>query len=101
MCTTGDRCAAGACVPGATSLDCNDSDACTADACNSATGCTHTNTAGATCCTNSLCGWGKSGPAGGACFCDVGCRGRGDCCANVCAPGVCLGELLYGLLVCN
>lgn len=40
-CTTGDKCTAGACVPGSSKKDCDDKDACTTDTCDSTSGCKH------------------------------------------------------------
>ena len=40
FCTTGDACAGGECIPGATALECDDEDPCTIDSCHPDVGCT-------------------------------------------------------------
>ncbi len=48
ICTEGDQCVAGKCIPGA-AVSCDDSDLCTTDACNPVSGCAHAPIAG--CCS--------------------------------------------------
>ncbi len=54
VCTEGDACKNGACVPGAVKL-CDDSNPCTLDACEPATGCTQTDDDGKPCDDDNLC----------------------------------------------
>ncbi len=55
-CTTGDTCSASSCVPG-TALDCDDFDACTAEACDEIDGCTHAAIEGCITPSVPLLGW--------------------------------------------
>lgn len=118
-CTTGDKCANGACVPGA-SLNCDDTNACTTDSCDKTMGCVH---AAIDCndnnpCTNDMCdpksgcahtplANGAAGEDGNACTTDTcapatGCQhaalsgavcddGNPNTIGDTCQAGVCVG----------
>jgi hypothetical protein len=53
MCTVGDKCGGGVCVPGG-ALDCNDNKACTDDSCDANSGCTNVNVQDGTECGQDL-----------------------------------------------
>lgn len=123
-CTTGDTCAAGACVPGTTPLSCNDGNGCTDDSCNAATGCVYTDNTSA--CDDGISCTQTDTCSGGACSgspysCDDGnpctddsCNGDGTCghtnntaacddgiactTGDTCSGGICAGTISVTLL---
>lgn len=91
LCTGGDACNGGVCVPGAV-IDCNDSNVCTNDACSPAAGCTHLAVA-------SACSDGNACTSGDACtggVCTGGaaknCNDNNPCTTDSCNPatGACV-----------
>ncbi|MBI3834345.1 MAG: hypothetical protein HY287_08460 [Planctomycetes bacterium] len=125
-CTTGDTCADGSCMGGA-SLDCNDGNPCTDDSCNPATGCVYVNnfepcddgnacTSSDTCsggdcsgtpitcddsnpCTDDACN-----PASGCYHTDNSdpCDDHHDCTnPDTCSGGVCVGTPIPGCTECT
>ncbi len=87
VCTVGDACKGGACVPGA-ALTCNDGNPCTADTCSDQKGCVTTPISapcddGSACTVGDVCVGGTCKP-GTAPSCDDG----SDCTADSCAPAV-------------
>ena len=87
LCTIGDHCQAGACVPTG-GIDCFDGNLCTADACLPAVGCKHSNLDGIACDDFDICTQGDQ-CQGGACqsgvalVCDDGNACTGDSCDPV------------------
>jgi hypothetical protein len=86
VCTTGDRCMSGICVPTG-NLTCNDGNVCTDDSCNSTTGCAFTAVAapmacddGNPCSTGDTCSAGQCRATGGT-MCDDGNPCTVDSCA--------------------
>ena len=99
VCTVGDHCQDGACVPG-NGLACDDGNVCTDDACDSAVGCVHTpNIDG--CDDGNLCTTGDH-CAGGACVPEGtdACDDENPCTTDSCAPS--LGCVhVHNTLPCN
>ena len=84
LCTAGDECASGACVGG--TVDCADSEPCTADSCAPATGCVHApNTSpctdGNACTVGDVCAGGVCKPGAPA-----GCDDGEACTSDSCSP---------------
>lgn len=77
-CNGDERCAAGVCVSGP-ALDCDDGDACTADACDALAGCTHTRVDG---CCNTIADCDDGDP----CTADA-CSGAAGSCAHTPVAG--------------
>ena len=73
VCTDGDQCSGGMCLPGGP-LDCDDDVQCTTDSCDPATGCSHLTTPG--CCSNGAVDPGEE--------CDDGNLEPGDGCDATC-----------------
>jgi cysteine-rich repeat protein len=82
VCTQGDACVQGQCIPGKTK-PCDDGNACTVDACDPASGCTHTSDEGAPCddqnpctvgdqCKDSACAKGATLPCESGEVCVIG-----------------------------
>ena len=86
ICSAGDACKGGKCLPGAT-LNCNDGNPCTNDACDPKAGCSHVNNSAACDADGSLC-TDKDACSGGKCV--VGsalkCDDANPCTSDSCAP---------------
>jgi hypothetical protein len=96
-CMVGEACHAGTCA-GATPLDCNDHDACTADSCSPTVGCQHSSAPASLCHDTNACTVDACDPVLGCTFTPVpegGACNDGDAChvGEACHGGVCNGAV--------
>ncbi|HEX2873840.1 MAG TPA: MYXO-CTERM sorting domain-containing protein [Polyangiaceae bacterium] len=83
-CLTGEHCAAGKCVAGTTPVNCDDSNACTADSCDPNTGCAHI---AKSCSDSDACTADSCDPATGACSsAPISCADADPCTVDACDP---------------
>ena len=91
VCTIGDSCSNGSCVPGTGTKACSDSNDCTIDSCDPAVsgGCKYTNAAsGASCSDSNACTTGDHCNGSGACVktADANCNDGNACTNDTCVP---------------